>query len=133
MKMNYYVGARGALKVGDTMREPGDAVPEAAEWPNLAIYVHGGYLVGVPEGGAPVVVTQPVAPVAPATPPAAPDTDLPATLAEHTVAAAEPLILQVDDTDVLLRWLEAEQQGENRKGIVVPLTTKLEALTQPKA
>lgn len=48
--MRYIVGQRGPLKVGDDMRQPGEAVPEAAEWPHLHTWVSGGYVVQLPDG-----------------------------------------------------------------------------------
>ena len=137
MKLNYFVGHRGALQVAGETRQPGAPCPEAAEWPNLAVYLQNGHVVAFPEGAQPVIVVpaSAPAPVAPVQTPAA-DGDagaetLPATLADLTVAQAEPLILKVDDADVLAAWLEAETGGKNRQGIIVPLTTKLDDLTKP--
>lgn len=140
MQMQYYVGQRGSLQVAGETRNPGDPCPEAASWPNLAIYVQGGYIVGFPVGSAPVVVVAAASPVP--TPPAAgtaPEgkgeidgAELPASLDKLTVAQAEPLILSTDDLETLEAWLSAEQAGQNRRGIVVPLTTKLDDLTKPQ-
>ncbi len=38
-ELRYAYVARTRLKVGDTYREPGDQVPEAASWPNLHAYL----------------------------------------------------------------------------------------------
>lgn len=140
MKLNYFVGHRGPLQVAGETRQPGAPCPEAAEWPNLAVYLQNGHVVAFPEGAQPVVVVPASAPAPVQTNPGGqnPSTDghegaetLPATLADLTVAQAEPLILKVDDAATLAAWLEAETAGENRKGIVVPLTTKLDDLTKP--
>lgn len=45
MRITYY--ALRDLQVGDTLRKPGDLVPEAAEWPFLAGYIHEGRLAPV--------------------------------------------------------------------------------------
>lgn len=45
MRVTYY--ALREIKVGDTVRQPGELVPEAAEWPFLSGYVHEGQLAPV--------------------------------------------------------------------------------------
>jgi hypothetical protein len=50
--MRYIVGNRGPLKVGDRDRQPGEPIPEAAEWPNLYTYVSGGYVIEVPDAAS---------------------------------------------------------------------------------
>jgi hypothetical protein len=145
MELAYFVGHRGALMVDGALRQPGAAVPEAATWPNLAVYLQGGHVVAFPVGAAPVIVMPPAGPQPVATP-TAPTADsgsdggadngsaaLPATLAGLTVAQAEPLILATDDLDVLDRWHDAESTAETpRKGILVPLAAKIDALTAPQ-
>lgn len=46
-----YVVARGRLLVGDTYREVGDPVPEAATWTNLDAYIAAGLIAGTADPG----------------------------------------------------------------------------------
>lgn len=48
-----YVATR-QLKLGpEDIRQPGDPVPEAATWPNLATYLRMGWVKDVPESSSP--------------------------------------------------------------------------------
>lgn len=40
-----YVVGRRALKVGEETRQPGEAIPEAAEWPRLESWIRSGAIV----------------------------------------------------------------------------------------
>jgi hypothetical protein len=44
----YLIRALRQLKVGDSTRQPGELVPEAAEWPNLRHYESLAWLERVP-------------------------------------------------------------------------------------
>jgi hypothetical protein len=50
--VRYVYVARTRLKIGNRYREPGERVPEAASWPNLAVYLDSGQLDQVPIVGA---------------------------------------------------------------------------------
>ena len=47
-----YIALR-RLAIGNGWREPGEPVPEAATWPNLAPWISGGYVKEVPDSEAP--------------------------------------------------------------------------------
>lgn len=45
--MRYY--ATRPLKIGDGTRQPGEEVPEAAEWKNLRLFIGKGWIAAVPD------------------------------------------------------------------------------------
>jgi hypothetical protein len=41
--------AKKQLRIGDSVRQPGELVPECVEWPNRDLYIDQGYLEAIPD------------------------------------------------------------------------------------
>jgi hypothetical protein len=79
--------ARRQLKVGDSYRQPGDPIPEAATWPNLRAYLEEGHVEAVDVETA---ATSPASVSAPGREASAPDAVPAAHPPEPAAAAVAP-------------------------------------------
>lgn len=64
-----YVVGRRPLKVGDETRQPGEPIPEAAEWTRLESWLRSGAVIQRPPTAVHVAKPRPAAPAKKAAPP----------------------------------------------------------------